>query len=240
MLPRPRKLTRALSHPTWRRALRRGVLAGSEHAQALGHLTFQTVVDVGAHCGQFALFARATWPEARIVALEPLPGPAARFRRLFADDAGVALHEVALAPQSGRRHMQVSARSDSSSLLPVGPAQTAAFPGTHAIGETAVATARLAEVVAADAIVPPALLKLDVQGFELWALQGVAELLRRFEAIYCECSLQELYLGQALLPDVSAYLQDRGFQERGRFNLAHHRRFGPVQADVLFMRRPGA
>ncbi len=63
---------------------------------------------------------------------------------------------------------------------------------------------RLHDFIAAEKIVPSALLKLDVQGFELSALQGCEDLLQHFAWVYVECSFIELYEGQALADEVIA------------------------------------
>ena len=76
----------------------------------------------------------------------------------------------------------------------------------------------------------PALLKFDVQGFELAALAGCAALLDRFAAVYVECSFLPLYAGQPLADEVLAHLRDQGFGLRGVFNLTHDRSGRAVQA----------
>ena len=68
--------------------------------------------------------------------------------------------------------MHVSAREDSSSLLPVGEGQVSAFPGTDEVGTTNVEVRTLDSVMANRDLEKPALLKVDVQGFELPVLRG--------------------------------------------------------------------
>jgi FkbM family methyltransferase len=79
----------------------------------------RTVVDIGANRGQFALAARHCFADARIVSFEPLSGPAALWRAVFAGDARAALVEAAVGPEAGEAEIHVSARDDSSSLLPI-------------------------------------------------------------------------------------------------------------------------
>lgn len=235
------KLVALLRCRRWRAGLLHRVAAAVEHTPALSHLRPACIVDVGANKGQFTLFARATFPDARIHSFEPLAEACATFRRVFAGDANVRLWPVAIAPEAGRRTIHLSRRRDSSSLLPIGAGQAAAFPGTEAAGETTIETARLSDCLAPGDIAQPALLKLDVQGFELEALHGCRELLARFDHVYCECSFVELYDGQALADEVAAFLATHGFVEHGRHNVVTHPRLGPVQADVLFARaRPHA
>jgi hypothetical protein len=53
------------------------------------------------------------------------------FRRVFARNARVTLHACAVGERAGMASMHVSARDDSSSLLPIGSEQTRIFPGTQ-------------------------------------------------------------------------------------------------------------
>jgi hypothetical protein len=92
--------------------------------------------------------------------------------------------------------------------------------------------------VSAEELEAPALLKLDVQGYELQALRGCEALLEHFAYIYAECSFIELYTGQALADEVAGWLAERGFRQTGVGNLASDREGRSVQADFLF--RAGA
>lgn len=80
-------------------------------------------------------------------------------------------------------------------------------------------------------------LKSCVQGFELEVLRGSASLLPEFAYVYVEASFEALYEGQALISDVAAFLEEQGFVEAGRFNIAHTADGAPIQADFLFQRR---
>ena len=212
--------------------LRFGVLAGVEH-RAVFSSDLATVVDIGANRGQFALAAREYAPQARIISFEPLPGPAAIFRRVFARDPMVTLHEKAVGPKSGEADIHVAAADDSSSLLPMA-LQTSLFPGSGECGTAQIRVARLADCLSCDEIRPPALLKLDVQGYELQALRGCEELLDRSTWIYAECSFVELYAGQALADEVIAWLRDRNFFLSGVYNVYYGPEGKAVQGDFLF------
>jgi FkbM family methyltransferase len=236
-LKRSRQLVKALKllpHPLFRRALYHGIGASIEHRGILGGLGAATVVDIGANIGQFSLLARALYPEARIYAFEPLGAPAARFADLFAGDSNVTLYRLAIGPGALDMTMNVSGKIDSSSLLPITEAQVAFAPGTAAVRTEAVSVARLDSVLNATQIVQPALLKLDVQGYELPALQGCGELLDRFRWIYAEVSFSELYRGQALAPDIIEFLRARDFVLGGVNNPSYAADGSCVQADFLF------
>jgi FkbM family methyltransferase len=194
------------------------------------------VVDIGANRGQFTLATRHACPAARVLAFEPLPQPAKIFRKLFADNDNVRLFSVAVGLEPGEATIHVSARDDSSSLLPITATQNALFPGTAEAGTQTVRVMRLEDCLGSVELRGPALLKLDVQGFELTALQGCGSLLHAFSWVYAECSFVELYEGQALADEVIAWLRERGLSLCGVFNMAYDKWGKAIQADFLFER----
>src|SRR5581483_7416923 len=217
--------------------LRHGVAPAIEHEAVLGGLGFDFAADVGANRGQFSLVCRRLRPQARIVAFEPLPGPAAVYRALFAGDPRVRLHACALAPQRGEMTMHVSGREDSSSLLPISALQSENFPGTESVGICRVPVGPMSDYLGADELGKRNLLKIDVQGFELEVLKSAEALLPRFRWIYAECSFVPLYEGQALADEVIQWLKTRRFDLIGRFNPSRGRDGTPLQADLLFRLR---
>lgn len=229
------KLLRALGHPLTRRALRRGVAASYEHAALLAGLgPLDTIVDVGANAGQFALLARLVQPGARVHSFEPQAAEATRFEAVLGHEAQVTLHRCALGAAAGTAEIHITARKDSSSLLEP-EAQAEIFPGTHKVGTETVRVARLGEVLPAEAITGAALLKIDVQGFEGEVLEGSTDVLGRFAWIYCEMSFIPLYAGQPLAADLIPWLAGRGFRLASVETEALMVRQGrAVQADFLF------
>ncbi len=232
-----RKLARVLANSGYRTAFRRaGVAAAIEHEPLLKILDFATVVDIGANRGQFALVARRCFPNARIVAFEPLAGPAARFRTALSDDPLITLHQVAIGPTTGAATMHVAAEDDSSSLLPITELQQS-FAGTREVATESIQVECLTCRIKEGDLKQPALLKIDVQGYELSALQGCEPLLPEFSHVYVECSFVELYSGQALVPEVIRFLDERSFHLNGVYNACYGPGGQAVQADMLFLRK---
>jgi len=213
--------------------IRHHVLVGAEHRHMLSR-QLATVIDIGANRGQFALAVREWVPKARVISFEPLGGPAKTFRAVFMGDDRVTLHQIAIGPEPGEFVIHVARRDDSSSLLPITELQDKLFAGTAEKTREFVRVEPLHVLVRPEDIVAPALLKLDVQGFELAALQGCERLLNYFDHVYAECSFLELYSGQALAHEVVAYLSHRGFRLKGIYNMAYSGTGVPVQGDFLF------
>jgi FkbM family methyltransferase len=234
---RSAKLIAILRVAPYRAALLRyGVAAAVEHGEGLRALTLRTVVDVGANRGQFALFALHTFPAAAIVSLEPLEAPAARFRQVFAKERRVTLHHAALGPQTGQSTMHVSGHDDSSSLLPITATQGQLFRGTNEVRTETVRTGPLSEFLDGDSIEEPALLKLDVQGYELEALRACGELLDRFTYVCAEGSFIELYEGQVLADDLIAWLREHGYDLVHSYGSVSDEHGRKIQEDMLFQR----
>lgn len=228
------KLIKLLRKRRYRRAMWQGVAAAVEHQEILCELRCATVVDIGANRGQFALVSQECCPSAKIFSFEPLDEPATKFDRLFKDSQRIKLFRVAIGPQAGNTPMYLSRSDDSSSLLPITDLQNEIFPGTGLKEMRSVAVARLDELIHEDDLHSPALLKIDVQGFELEVLHGSESLLGDMQYIYVECSFMELYEGQASADDVVKFLHGRNFALKGVHNLVYDKAGRAVQGDFLF------
>ena len=71
------------------------------------------------------------------------------------------------------------------------------------------------------------LLKMDIQGAELKALQGGVRKLKNVQVVQLETAFVELYEGQPLFADVDAFLRRNGFQHHTFLGVAR-RSFKPV------------
>ncbi len=235
-LKRAKKLAKISRSPRYITGLRYGVAAAVEHEPVLKSIDCRTVIDVGANRGQFSLVSRECYPAANIYAYEPLTGPAMQFRRLFENDSRVMLNEMAISPDSGLEKIHISARDDSSSLMTITPLQSRIFPGTEEVSTQFVQVGPLTQTLTVREIANPALLKIDVQGYEMQVLHGCAELLDLFAYVYVECSFVELYAGQGLADEVILFLQNKDYVLNGVYNMTYDRNGCAIQGDFLFAR----
>ena len=215
-----------------------GVAASVEHDKVLKNISEKITcfVDIGSNRGQFAITARKKFPSSKIYCFEPLKEPAALFRRIFSSDPQVVLREMAIGPEEREMAIHVSRADDSSSLLQITALQNNLFPGTAEKETRTVQVKPLEAVLSAKDIKSPALLKIDVQGFELEVLKGCQSLLSSFDYIYVECSFMELYSGQALAHEIITFLEKEGFYLSGVYHLSYDRQGAAVQGDFLFKR----
>lgn len=233
---RLRKFSNVICFPLfWRVVLLNRVLAGVEHRPIIGK-GLRTVVDIGANRGQFTLAVRRWGRNAQVIAFEPLQLAASIFQNIFKEDRKVIFHQAAIGQKSGEAKIHVSAADDSSSLYPFSPIQEQLFPGTSEVRTELVKIGPLSNFVKPDEITAPAMLKLDVQGYELEALKGCENLLGCFNYVYVECSFVELYIGQASADEVVSWLQQREFRLNGVYNIDYDRNGRAVQGDFLFLK----
>ena len=230
------KALRLLQTPRYRRGLRQGVAATIEPLGALARLNVKTVIDVGAHKGQFSLLALEIVPSARVYSFEPQTKPREHFQRVLNGEERVRLFPAAIGPNDISMPMNISASDDSSSLLPISEQQIRFFPGTGAVDSETVRVAPLHHFLSEKEIIRPALLKIDVQGFELEVLEGCARLLSLFDLIYVECSFVEMYTGQALASEIFEWLHRRKFRFAGVYNVIYNSEGTAIQGDFLFQR----
>ncbi|HVO94163.1 MAG TPA: FkbM family methyltransferase [Terriglobales bacterium] len=229
-----RKALYCLLRPKLWRALLAGVAPSIEHTQALAGRSFETIIDVGANRGQFALFVRLHNPCARIYAFEPLKEPSTIFRTLFAQDRNTILEQIAIGAATMDSEIYVAAADDSSSLLKPAINRHDTFAtNSRAVPVT---VRRLDDIVEAQQITRPSLLKIDVEGYERQVLAGSESILRHVDMVYVECSYVELGESQALASEIIEFLRHKGFLLAGVFNQMSMKNIGPVQGDFLFLR----
>lgn len=212
------------------------VAVAIEHKETLENIDYKTLIDIGANKGQFSLVANQINPSSRIHAFEPLSTPSEKFKKIFVKNPSIILHKLAISDTDGESTIHISQKEDSSSLLPIGKLQNQIFPGTKESHTEIIITKRLDSVLSKEQITAPALLKLDVQGFELSALKGCETLLHCFEHIYVECSFVELYEGQSLAHEIIAFLQERNFKLKGIYNTYYDKTGIAIQSDFLFQK----
>ncbi len=188
---------------------------------------FDLVIDGGANAGQFARACAMTWPAARVVSFEPLPTLADEAKTNLSDISGrVTVHQVALGPETATVTLHQTPYSLQSSVLK---------PTSLEFESIEVSQVRLDDVLATADLPPATLLKLDLQGYELAALQGAMATLARVEAVLLEVGFEASYEGEPSFEALRSFLAEHGFAFRRPFDVLWED--GQItQMDALFTR----
>ena len=209
---------------------------------ALGHHGVDAVVDVGANLGQYGRALREEGWRRPILSIEPDPFTHAELVTIAAGDpAWTVLPPFAAGAVNGMATLERAAESDMSSLLPQGALLRAISPSSNVLHRLEVRTARLDAVPAlADSTWRRLFVKLDLQGGEALALDGMTGLLGRVAGLQIEMALIELYEGERLWLETIAWASSHGFTLHLVISGYYERKLGrQLQMDGIFFRRPG-
>jgi FkbM family methyltransferase len=208
-------------------------------AKMLSQHRIDTVLDVGANEGQYALSLRELGFNGRIISFEPLGMAHQRLQRsAVKDPSWIIPPRTAIGNQEGEIELNLASNGASSSVLPMLEAHRRAAPAVGYIGTEIVPISRLDRVAReflGDA--RSIFLKVDAQGFELQVLQGAADLIRRIAGAQLELSLVPLYEGQALFSELVDWMITEGFSIWGILpGLTDSSSGRLLQTDVVFFR----
>ncbi|MHC1713817.1 MAG: FkbM family methyltransferase [Solidesulfovibrio sp.] len=193
------------------------------------------VVDGGANKGNVTARLLAALPGARVVAFEPQPRLARKLGKRFRGDPRVAVQAVALGEKPDTLTLSVLSRPTLSSLLaPSGIHDKYAGEALDVMETLHVPVTRLDAVLTRVDVI-----KLDLQGYELPALRGASGLLPGVSVVVAETALYPLYDGQALLPELEAFLAKFGFRLDGVYDFFRDAAGRIASGDAVFVRERG-
>lgn len=200
-------------------------------------LGIRTVIDAGAHEGEFAQMIMKILPEVSVISCEPLQEPYRHLETSLGGTVGFRSFNVALGDTNGTVEMHRNDYTQSSSLLAMAALHKQAFPETaHETKET-VEIRQLDDVLEGINLKPEILLKIDVQGYEDKVIVGAPNLIAETKAMIVEVSFQRLYEGQPLFDHVYRLLREKGFSYQGNlYQLTNPNDSSVLQADALFLR----
>lgn len=194
--------------------------------------TVRTIYDVGANVGTWSILARAIFPEARIIAFEPMRSHISEFENETRKLGNIQLYKLGLANSNTQMNLQVTSFSDASSILH----GTALLCETYQIspaGVEEIHVARLDDLVEKERIAIPDLIKLDIQGYELEALKGGIHTMQQTKYILMEVSFVEMYTGQPLFEEVILFMNAHKFTVKAFCENTPTGR-NLIQIDILF------
>lgn len=200
-------------------------------------LKIQTVIDVGAHHGDFAATLHALLPDAEIHAFEPITDSFVKLQERLATVSRFKAYNCGLGESTGDFTFVLNQSSTSSSFLKTTALQKSSFPTAQEDKTITVKMDRLDNVLAFCQLAEPILLKIDVQGYEKSVLNGGENMAKKAKVIILETSFEPLYESQALFDDIYKLLTGWGFRYIGAIEcIRSHTDGRPLQNDSVFIR----
>lgn len=184
------------------------------------------VIDVGASHGPWTRTAAAVWPEANFTLFEPLKEHRRALKEFAQSNPRVRWLPCALGAKKCQLPISYNRESlDEASLAYSGPASRV------------IEVESLDGLVAAGAVRPAELLKLDVQGFESQVLAGAELALAHAEVAIIETYFFRFAPQMMLVHELIAHMVQRAFRVYELFDFLrrpHDGAFG--QCDICFVR----
>lgn len=195
----------------------------------------ETVFDVGANQGDITQKYLELFPRATVHSFEPLPEATPILTRRFAGNPRVVINSVAVADSVGPVHFFPSSTPNMSSLFPPATPDTLGFGAAPQPVEIPCIT--LDSYCRERGVERVNVLKMDIQGGELRALQGAAELLAggRIDLIYTEAPVLATYQDQSLMHQLTSHVQPYGYSLFNFYGLRVTEFGQAIQFDVVYV-----
>lgn len=199
-------------------------------------LNINTVIDVGAHQGEFSSQIYKVIPHAKFYCFEPVRNNFIELKSNL-NLPNFIFFNLAIGDNSEKTEIYSHKFSPSSSILKMSQLHKETFPFSVDDRLEAIEIKTLDEVFQSLGLEDNIFLKVDVQGYEDRVLRGAKNLLQRVKVIIIETSFHELYEKQALFSDIYDFLTKQGFVYSGSLEELKSPVDGiPLQQDSLFIK----
>lgn len=196
-----------------------------------------TVIDVGANQGQFALAITDKFPKATIHSFEPLPDIYDILTSNTKHKKQIHTYNLALGSTSGQLNFYKNNYSHASSALPMSNFQKENIPNIDDTQLIEVPVERFDTIGTTLSLTSPVLLKLDVQGFEKEVLVGSKQLISKIDYLVFEASFTPMYDGEATFDEMHDFAKSLGFEQVAPVGMLQSDSLKILQLDMLYQRQ---
>ena len=210
-----------------------------DQRRLLSAIEVQTIFDVGAHTGQITAKYGRFFPKSTIYSFEPFPESFHKLEKRFEGNSLVKPVQVGVSDITGKKPFYVNRCSVTNSLLPaVDDVGEWVDPNAmRTIGVIEVPVTTIDDFCKQESIDTIQVLKMDIQGGELMALEGAREKLNQgaISLIYTEMNFVPVYEGGALFHEICYFLSGYGYTLFDMYNLRYARNGQIRWCDAIFV-----
>jgi len=200
-------------------------------------LGINTILDIGANTGQFAITMSLMLPDAKIYAFEPISDCFQELKKRMENFKNCTAINVGVGDINTECEFEYNAFSPSSSFLKMTNRHKEIFPFTAKSRTITLKLTTLDSLADNLTITEPLLIKIDVQGYEEKVLYGGEETIKRAKLVIVENSFETLYEGQPSFNDIYNILVSWGFTYFGNIGQLHSPSTGKIlQEDSIFIK----
>lgn len=200
--------------------------------------SINTIIDVGANQGQFALASVHFFPGAKIYSFEPVPDTFKTLQANTKKRKNINIKNFALGSTNGTIDFYSNGYSHASSALKVSEIQKKILPKTGIQNKIQVEVKMLDDVLRNENLVSPILLKLDVQGFEKEVLKGGLNFIKeKVDYLLFETSFISMYDGEPLFDEMHSFVKELGFELMAPVGFLQTQDLQILQLDMLYKKK---
>ncbi len=197
------------------------------------------IFDIGAHCGDTTAAYARHFPESVIYSFEPFSESCDKLKMRYKNNQKVKIFQMAISNRQGMMDFYSNADSATNSLLPIGGEAEKWSDMSDAVllkNMVKVKSTTIDEFCAKEGIDHIMILKMDMQGGELLAIEGAKKMLmgKAISLIFLELLFVPLYIGQAEYHQVCALLAKFGYRLFDIYNCAYDNSGKMKWCDGLF------
>lgn len=183
----------------------------------LGCTPNPVIVDVGAYVGEKSMYYKKIFPEAQVFCFEPFVESFNKLTTNVSAKKNVRLENIALSNYRGKAQFSVKTGFDQGNSLFESSNEEFGTIAADIMKESAkveVDVNTLDNYADEHDITKIDLLKLDIQGAELLALEGAEQLLKdkKIDFIYLEGQFLKMYKDQVYFHDICKYLYEKDYR----------------------------
>jgi FkbM family methyltransferase len=179
----------------------------------VNYYNIDSIFDIGANTGQYAIGMRNLGYSKKIISFEPLKSAYEVLKNVSLKDNNWIVNNYAIGNEDTKSVINVAGNSYSSSILKMLPMHLNSAPESKYISQEKIEIKKLDSVLNTfcnkdDKV----MIKIDTQGYEKKVIDGAYESLNIISIIQLEMSIVPLYESEMLFVDMINYLDNKGFQ----------------------------
>lgn len=205
----------------------------------INNCNINLLLDIGANAGQYSKKMRNFGYTKKIISFEPLKDVFEILKKNALHDKNWIVNNYALGNEDSVGIINVSKKSDCSSIFNMLPEHKESASGLEYIAQQEIEVKKLDTVFNSFAGKSDnVMIKIDTQGYEKNVIDGAFESLNKILIIQLEMSIVPMYENEILFIEMIEYLKNKGFQlyslENGHFNRNTGRL---LQVDGIFVNK---
>ncbi|MBN8585584.1 MAG: FkbM family methyltransferase [Ignavibacteria bacterium] len=199
---------------------------------------FNTILDIGANEGQFAVFANSLFQDAKIYSFEPIIKCYKVLTEINKKIPLIVPMNYALGNTNEEIEINVNQFSPSSSILKMEKKHIENFPFTAKSTKEKILIKKLDDILNEIDYNDKILVKIDVQGFEKEVILGGFDFLsNKVDLVIIETSIVKLYESEPEFEEIFSLFMKMNYKFKGVMNQLYSPVNGEIlQADLIFKR----